>query len=101
MWYLADIAGVRSALSIIFIVLSLVMILFILFRQTDSTGLASAFGGGSVGGEGAFGAKGQKVADKVIAWMCGLFIILSLLIAYTASHSAPDKQPKDSTSENK
>lgn len=75
--------GVRNMLIFAHVGLALLIIIFVLFRQTDSQGLAGAFGGagGGGGGEGAFGAKTQKVADKVIAWMCGLFLVLSLLIA--------------------
>lgn len=73
--------AVQNILLGLFILLSLVLTIFVLFRQTDSSGLAAAFGGGSVGGDGAFGAKTQKVADKVIGWMCALFILLSLLLA--------------------
>ncbi|NUQ35479.1 MAG: preprotein translocase subunit SecG [Planctomycetaceae bacterium] len=82
--------GVRSYLTIAFVALSIILILFVLFRQTDSTGLAAAFGGGGGTGEGAFGAKSQKVADKVIGWLCGLFIILSLLIAVAGSSRGSD-----------
>ena len=80
----------RQALSIAFIILAIALILFVLFRQTDSTGLAAAFGGGGGGGEGAFGAKTQKVADKVIAWMCGLFMVVALLIAYVSTTHISD-----------
>ena len=79
-----DPSDLKSVFQVVFIILAVTLILFVLFRQTDSTGLAAAFGGGG-GGEGAFGAKTQKVADKVIAWMCGLFMVLALLIAYVST----------------
>ncbi|MCA8939310.1 MAG: preprotein translocase subunit SecG [Planctomycetes bacterium] len=73
--------AIRDLLLYAFIALSLLIIVFVLFRQTDSQGLAAAFGGGSVGGEGAFGAKTQKVADGVIGWMCFLFVLFALILA--------------------
>ncbi len=93
------IAQWRGILSIFFIVLALLLIIFVLFRQTDSGGLSSAFGGG--GGDGAFGAKGHKVLDRVISWMCGLFIVLALLIAYVSKSGDYLSSPsKNTPSEN-
>lgn len=91
-------APVRQVMIVVFAVLCLALILFVLFRQADSTGLAAAFGGGG-SGEGAFGAHSQKVADKVIAWMCGLFIVLSLMIA-VAGTSQTDLGGKDKATDN-
>lgn len=79
---------IRNALFVMFAVLSCGIILFVLFRHTDTQGLGGAFGAGAVGGEGAFGAKSHKVADKVIAWMCGIFLVLSLIIANVSSRHA-------------
>lgn len=78
----------RSALFVLFALLSIGIILFVLFRHTDTSGLGGAFGAGGLSGEGAFGAKSHKVADKVIAWMCGIFVVLSLLIANISSQHA-------------
>jgi len=80
--------ALQNLLFLFFVVIAVGIILFVLFRHTDSAGLGGAFGGGAVGGEGAFGAKGHKVADKVIAWMCGLFVVLCLLLAHIASQPA-------------
>lgn len=102
---LLDIAQVRSALTIVFVALCLLIIVFVLFRQTDSSGLSAAFGGGGGGGggEGAFGAKSHKVVDKVIGWMCGFFVVLALLIAFVSSEQtslgSPDDIPADTPSE--
>jgi len=78
----------RNVLFVMFAILSCGIILFVLFRHTDTQGLGGAFGAGAVGGEGAFGAKSHKVADKVIAWMCGIFLVLSLIIANVSSRHA-------------
>jgi protein translocase SecG subunit len=78
----------RNALFVLFAILSCGIIIFVLFRHTDTQGLGGAFGAGAVGGEGAFGAKSHKVADKVIAWMCGIFLVLSLIIANVSSRHA-------------
>ncbi len=80
--------ALQGILFIFFMLIAIGIILFVLFRHTDSAGLGGAFGGGAVGGEGAFGAKGHKVADKVIAWMCGLFVVLCLLLAHISSTQA-------------
>jgi|GEM_PF-4449512 len=100
---LLDIAPVRSALTIVFVVLCLLIIVFVLFRHSDSSGLAAAFGGGGGGGggDGAFGAKSHKVVDKVVAYMCGFFVVLALLIAFVSSEqtSLGEEQSTD-TQEN-
>lgn len=80
--------ALQMVLFFVFAVICVGIILFVLFRHTDSQGLGGAFGAGSVGGEGAFGAKSHKVADKVIAWMCGIFVVLSLILANVSSRHA-------------
>lgn len=79
--FAGELGGAGLALAIAFILLSVLLIVFVLFRQTDSSGLGGAFGAASLSGEGAFGAKSGKVADSVISWMCLLFVVLSLLLA--------------------
>lgn len=69
--------AVITIMAIIFVALSLALIVFVLFRQSDSGGIGAAFGGGEGGG--AFGTKGQAVVDKVITFMGGAFIIMALI----------------------
>jgi protein translocase SecG subunit len=64
-------------LGTIFMVNCIAMIVFVLFRQTDTGGVGAAFGGGDGGG--AFGTKGQSMVDKVLMFMGGTFIVLSLI----------------------
>ncbi|MHC4840738.1 MAG: preprotein translocase subunit SecG [Planctomycetota bacterium] len=76
-------------LGILFIINSVMLIVFVLFRQSDSGGIGAAFGGGDSGG--AFGTKGQAVVDKVITFMGASFMILSLVFSlYSNSANAKD-----------
>jgi protein translocase SecG subunit len=90
--FLLDAGDVQNSLGVVlrvvFMLLCFGIITFVLFRHTDTSGLGGAFGAGNLSGEGAFGAKSHKVADRVIAWMCGLFLALALLIAHVTSRHA-------------
>ena len=66
-----------TVLGVIFTINSVALIVFVLFRQSDSGGIGAAFGGGDGGG--AFGTKGQAVVDKVITFMGATFIVLALV----------------------
>ncbi|MCC7510073.1 MAG: preprotein translocase subunit SecG [Planctomycetes bacterium] len=70
-------AAVNTLLAVLFIINCVVMIVFVLFRQSDSGGIGAAFGGGEGGG--AFGTKGQAVVDKVLTFMGATFIVLALV----------------------
>ena len=50
----------------------------ILLRQGDSGGLSGAFGG--VGGDAAFGVKAQQHLDKIITYVAGFFVVVSILL---------------------
>lgn len=80
--------GLLTTLGILFVVLCVALIVFVLFRQSDSGGIGAAFGGGDGGG--AFGTKGQAVVDKVITFMGATFIVLALVfnIVSTGAHKA-------------
>jgi preprotein translocase subunit SecG len=69
--------GLMIALGVIFVINCVALLVFVLFRQSDSGGIGAAFGGGDGGG--AFGTKGQAVVDKVITFMGGTFIVLALV----------------------
>jgi preprotein translocase subunit SecG len=77
-----------TALGILFVVLCVTLIVFVLFRQSDSGGIGAAFGGGDGGG--AFGTKGQAVVDKVITFMGAMFIVLALVfnLVSTGAHKS-------------
>ncbi len=81
-------SAVNLLLAVLFIINCVVLIVFVLFRQSDSGGIGAAFGGGDGGG--AFGTKGQAVVDKVLTFMGATFIVLALIfnIVSTQSHQA-------------
>ncbi len=69
--------AINVLLAVLFVVNCVAMIVFVLFRQSDSGGIGAAFGGGDGGG--AFGTKGQAVVDKVLTFMGASFIVLALV----------------------
>lgn len=75
-----------TTLGILFVILSVALIVFVLFRQSDSGGIGAAFGGGDGGGT--FGTKGQAVVDRVIAIMGATFIILALVFSLVSTGSS-------------
>lgn len=81
-------AAVNTLLAVLFIVNCVVMIVFVLFRQSDSGGIGAAFGGGDGGG--AFGTKGQAVVDKVLTFMGATFIVLALIFNLVSTSSGKD-----------
>lgn len=72
-----------TALGIIFAINALALIVFVLFRQSETGGIGAAFGGGDGGG--AFGTKGQAVVDKVITFMGATFIVLALVFSLVST----------------
>lgn len=68
---------VLTLLGIIFVINCVALIIFVLFRQSDTGGIGAAFGGGDGGG--AFGTRGQAVVDRVIVFMGAAFIVLALV----------------------
>lgn len=81
-------AAVNTLLAVLFVVNCVVMIVFVLFRQSDSGGIGAAFGGGDGGG--AFGTKGQAVVDKVLTFMGATFIVLALIFNLVSTSSGKD-----------
>ena len=97
-------AALLQVLGILFVINSVILIIFVLFRQADSGGIGAAFGGGDTGG--AFGTKGQGVVDKVIAFMGATFIVLALVYSLIATQAgvtslkgAEETQAPDGSSE--
>jgi protein translocase SecG subunit len=75
---LAEVSNtVILVLGTIFMINCVAMIVFVLFRQTDTGGVGAAFGGGDGGGT--FGTKGQAMVDRVLMFMGGSFIVFSLI----------------------
>ncbi|MBP9891071.1 MAG: preprotein translocase subunit SecG [Planctomycetes bacterium] len=106
--FLAEVnATLLTLLGIVFVLNAIVLIVFVLFRQSDTGGVGAAFGGGDGGG--ALGTKGQAVADKVIAFMGFTFIVLALAYSLVSTGGRSDsgpgpaatETPSDSGSENK
>jgi preprotein translocase subunit SecG len=81
-------ATVNTILAVLFIVNCVIMIVFVLFRQSDSGGIGAAFGGGEGGG--AFGTKGQAVVDKVLTFMGATFIVLALVFNLVSTSGSRD-----------
>lgn len=106
--FLAEVnAALLTILGIVFVLNAIVLIVFVLFRQSDSGGVGAAFGGGDGGG--ALGTKGQAVADKVIAFMGFTFVVLALAYSLVSTGGkseggpgpASAEKPADSGSESK
>jgi preprotein translocase subunit SecG len=72
-------------MATLFVLNCVALIVFVLFRQSDTGGIGAAFGGGDGGG--AFGTKGQAVVDKVITFMGATFIVLSLVFSLVSTGS--------------
>ncbi|MBX3474947.1 MAG: preprotein translocase subunit SecG [Planctomycetes bacterium] len=70
-------------LATLFVLNCVAMIVFVLFRQSDSGGIGAAFGGGDGGG--AFGTKGQAVVDKVITFMGATFMVIALVFSLVST----------------
>lgn len=67
----------------VFVLNCVALIVFVLFRQSDTGGIGAAFGGGEGGG--AFGTKGQAVVDKVITFMGATFVVLALVFSLVST----------------
>ena len=88
--------GLLTALGVLFVLNAIALIVFVLFRQSDSGGLGAAFGGGDDGG--ALGTKGQAFVDRVITFMGAAFIVLALVfsLASTSRDSTSGIEGEDS-----
>jgi preprotein translocase subunit SecG len=75
-----------TTLGIIFVINAVALIVFVLFRQSETGGIGAAFGGGDGGG--AFGTKGQAVVDKVLTFMGATFIVLALIFNIVSTQSS-------------
>lgn len=72
-------------MATVFVLNCVALIVFVLFRQSDSGGIGAAFGGGEGGG--AFGTKGQAVVDKVITFMGVTFVVMALVFSLVSTGS--------------
>lgn len=75
-------------LGVVFVIVTITLIAFSIFRQSDGGGVGAAFGGGDGGG--ALGTKGQQVVDKVIAFLGFCFIVLALAYSLISTGSRTD-----------
>ena len=75
---------VVGLLYVIFTMAALLLILMVLFRPTEGSGLSGAFGG--IGGDTAFGVKATQVIDKAVMWVAGVFILLAVVLAFIKAH---------------
>ena len=75
------------ALSIIFLVVAVLLIMLILIQKGRGAGLAGAFGG--AGGHSAFGTKTADVLTKLTAILGGVFFLLAILTALFMRKTEP------------
>lgn len=64
---------------ILFFITSAILMLLILFRPSESSGLGGAFGG--MGSEAVLGVRATQTIDKIIGISAGVFILLAVAIA--------------------
>jgi preprotein translocase subunit SecG len=70
---------VVGVLLIVYVLLCAFLILIVLLQRGEGGGLAGAFGG--MGGESAFGVKGDKTFKKLTAIVGALFMVLAVVIS--------------------
>ncbi|MGE3854953.1 MAG: preprotein translocase subunit SecG [Planctomycetota bacterium] len=83
-------------LYIIFTISAILLILMVLFRPTEGSGLSGAFGG--MGGDTAFGVKATQVIDKAVMIVAGTFIVLAVILAVLKKQYSKTGGEDDSTS---
>lgn len=69
---------VVGILSVLYVFICLFMILVVLLQKGEGGGLAGAFGG--MGGESAFGVKGDKTFKKLTGVVGGLFLVVAIVL---------------------
>ncbi len=80
------------AISIVFLLVCLLLIMVILLQKGRGGGLSGAFGG--VGGHSAFGAKTGDVFTWITVALTGLFILVAVVGNYVfVPESVADDQP--------
>lgn len=91
--YLASAKSVLTTLlSIVYFLVCLVLILIVLVqRGSEGGGLGGAFGGG--GADTAFGVKANLAFKKTTAIVAGVFVVLSLGLAWLQRPEAPVADP--------
>ncbi len=91
--YLASAKSVLTTLlSIVYFLVCLVLILIVLVqRGSEGGGLGGAFGGG--GADTAFGVKANLAFKKTTAIVAGVFVVLSLGLAWLQRPEAPAPEP--------
>jgi len=97
MFLAAPNTALLTLLGVVFVFNAIVLIVFVLFRQSDTGGVGAAFGGGDGGG--ALGTKGQAVADKVIAFMGFTFIVLALAYSLVSTGGRSESGPGPGSTE--
>lgn len=71
-------AGVIQVIAtIIFIVVCFFLIMIVLLRKSESSGLGGAFG---VGGDSPFGIKTQNALDKIAVYAAIAFFVLAIFL---------------------
>ena len=70
-------AVLANTMLIVLVFLSVFLMLIILLQRGEGGGLSGAFGG--MGGDSAFGVKGDKTFKKLTAAIAGLFVILVIV----------------------
>ena len=69
---------VYTMFQIGFILSGIILVILVLLRKGEMGGISGAFGG--LGGDTAFGVKGQKQLDKIIIYVAVFFIGSAILL---------------------
>lgn len=74
---------INAVLTVIFVFVSFILVIFILLQNNRSSG-ASLFGGGS---QSAFGSSSADALTKITAALVATFVILALILAFLRSRA--------------
>jgi preprotein translocase subunit SecG len=75
-----------TALLVLFVFVSVLMVLVILMQRPKSEGLGAAFGGGVT--ENIFGAQTTNVLVKFTTWLAGIFFVLTFGLSVLNAHKS-------------
>jgi protein translocase SecG subunit len=92
---------VGTLLSILFVIISLLLIFMVVITPSQEGGMAAAFGG--MGSDSFFGTKAHQHINKFTVFLAVSFLVLAFCINWTnkggAMTAMPDGKPKSETEE--
>ena len=83
----------HSIIQALFVLSGIILVILILLRKSDVSGLSGAFGG--VGGDTAFGVKTQKQLDKIITYISIFFMVSAVMLNMPALRVKGQSSPTD------